>query len=178
VARSAILRPDGARPRPALFRATRPSVPAIATTVPDAEDERRIEAIRERVADRDVEAAVRFDATSIESLTGFHHLQTERPAAGGENAGEQQAGDRAGDGDPALPVELLGRALEAGQAAEDPEGDRLDAGPVASADGRVAELVDGDADEQPDGTEDTGGPRAGRRLQGGRGRARPASGRR
>jgi len=49
------------------------------TRVPHSEFESRIETIRDRLADSDADAAVWFDATSIEYVTGFHHIQTERP---------------------------------------------------------------------------------------------------
>jgi Xaa-Pro aminopeptidase len=49
------------------------------TRVPDAEFEKRLAATRERLSDTDADAAVWFEATSIEYLTGFHHIQTERP---------------------------------------------------------------------------------------------------
>lgn len=49
------------------------------TTVPAGEFERRLEAVRDTLSDTDADAAVWFDATSIEYLTGFHHIQTERP---------------------------------------------------------------------------------------------------
>jgi Xaa-Pro aminopeptidase len=49
------------------------------TTLPTGEFRDRLAAVRTRLADRDADAAVWFDATSIEYLTGFHHIQTERP---------------------------------------------------------------------------------------------------
>lgn len=49
------------------------------TRLPDAEFETRLELVRGRLADADADAAVWFDAISIEYLTGFHHVQTERP---------------------------------------------------------------------------------------------------
>ncbi|MFC6826553.1 M24 family metallopeptidase [Halopelagius fulvigenes] len=51
----------------------------MATRLPDAEFETRLTLVRGRLADADADAAVWFDATSIEYLTGFHHVQTERP---------------------------------------------------------------------------------------------------
>jgi len=51
------------------------------TRVPDSEFADRLAAVRDRLADADAEAAVWFDATSIEYLSGFHHIQTERPVA-------------------------------------------------------------------------------------------------
>ena len=50
------------------------------TRVPDAEFEERLAAARERLSDTAADAAVWFGATGIEYLTGFHHVQTERPA--------------------------------------------------------------------------------------------------
>ena len=49
------------------------------TELPAREYEHRIEAIRERLAETDADAAGWFGATSIGYLTGFHHIQTERP---------------------------------------------------------------------------------------------------
>ena len=51
------------------------------TRVPPEEFRARLTAVRERLADADADGAVWFDATSIEYLTGFHHIQTERPVA-------------------------------------------------------------------------------------------------
>ena len=51
------------------------------TRVPPEEFRARLTAVRERLADADAGGAVWFDATSIEYLTGFHHIQTERPVA-------------------------------------------------------------------------------------------------
>jgi Xaa-Pro dipeptidase len=51
------------------------------TSVPDAEFERRLAAVRERIADAEADAGVWFGATSIEYVTGFDHIQTERPVA-------------------------------------------------------------------------------------------------
>ena len=51
----------------------------MATRLPDAEFDDRIEAVRDRLAETDADAATWFGATSIEYLTGFHHIQTERP---------------------------------------------------------------------------------------------------
>ncbi|MFC6752224.1 M24 family metallopeptidase [Halorubrum tibetense] len=51
----------------------------MATRVPDTEFDDRLAAIRDRLADTDADAAAWFGATSIEYLTGFHHIQTERP---------------------------------------------------------------------------------------------------
>jgi Xaa-Pro dipeptidase len=49
------------------------------TRVPDAAFETRIEVVRDRLADSEADGAAFVDATSIEYLTGFHHVQTERP---------------------------------------------------------------------------------------------------
>jgi Xaa-Pro aminopeptidase len=49
------------------------------TRLPDAEYLARLDAVRGKLADTGADAAVWFDATSIEYLTGFHHIQTERP---------------------------------------------------------------------------------------------------
>jgi len=49
------------------------------TSVPDGEFRDRLAAVRERIAAADAEAGVWFGATSIEYLTGFDHIQTERP---------------------------------------------------------------------------------------------------
>jgi Xaa-Pro aminopeptidase len=51
----------------------------MASELPDSEYEERIGAVRDRIADRDADAGVWFGATSIGYLTGFHHIQTERP---------------------------------------------------------------------------------------------------
>lgn len=53
----------------------------MATELPASEYERRLATIRDRLADEDAEAGVWFNATSIEYLSGFHHIQTERPVA-------------------------------------------------------------------------------------------------
>jgi len=52
----------------------------MATRLPDAEFDDRLDAVRDRLAETDADAATWFGATSIEYLTGFHHIQTERPA--------------------------------------------------------------------------------------------------
>jgi len=49
------------------------------TTLPAGEYRDRLAAVRDRLAETDADAAVWFGATSIEYLTGFHHIQTERP---------------------------------------------------------------------------------------------------
>ena len=51
----------------------------MATEVPDREFADRLAAVRARLAETDADAAVWFGATSIEYVTGFHHIQTERP---------------------------------------------------------------------------------------------------
>ncbi|WP_265108395.1 M24 family metallopeptidase [Halosolutus halophilus] len=51
----------------------------MATELPDAEYEDRLERIRDRIAETDADAGLWFGATSIEYLTGFDHIQTERP---------------------------------------------------------------------------------------------------
>jgi len=53
----------------------------MATHLPEAEFDERLAAVRERIADSDADAGVWFGATSIEYLSGFHHIQTERPVA-------------------------------------------------------------------------------------------------
>lgn len=49
------------------------------TQVPDSEFGKRLEAVRDRIADTDAGAGVWFGATSIEYVSGFAHIQTERP---------------------------------------------------------------------------------------------------
>ncbi|MEF8780278.1 MAG: Xaa-Pro peptidase family protein [Haloferacaceae archaeon] len=51
----------------------------MATRVPPEEFRTRLTEVRGRLSDADADAAVWFGATSIEYLTGFHHIQTERP---------------------------------------------------------------------------------------------------
>ncbi|AFZ73901.1 M24 family metallopeptidase [Natronobacterium gregoryi] len=51
----------------------------MSTQLPAEEFERRLEAVRGRLAETDAGAGVWFGATSIEYLTGFDHIQTERP---------------------------------------------------------------------------------------------------
>ena len=53
----------------------------MATHLPASEFEGRIAAVRDRLRTTDADAATFFGATSIEYLTGFHHIQTERPVA-------------------------------------------------------------------------------------------------
>jgi Xaa-Pro aminopeptidase len=47
--------------------------------LPTAEFDRRLAAVRDRLRGTDADAGVWFGATSIEYLTGFDHIQTERP---------------------------------------------------------------------------------------------------
>ena len=49
------------------------------TRLPAVEYDDRLAAVRDRLAGTDADAAVWFGATSIAYLTGFHHIQTERP---------------------------------------------------------------------------------------------------
>ena len=49
------------------------------TELPGIEYEHRLETVRSRLAETDADAAAWFGATSIGYLTGFHHIQTERP---------------------------------------------------------------------------------------------------
>jgi Xaa-Pro aminopeptidase len=49
------------------------------TRVPESEYASRLAAVRDRLAETDADAGVWFGATSIEYLTGFDHIQTERP---------------------------------------------------------------------------------------------------
>ena len=49
------------------------------TRVPDSEFDDRLAAVRDRLADSDADAVVFFGVSAIEYLTGFHHIQTERP---------------------------------------------------------------------------------------------------
>ncbi|NHN47949.1 aminopeptidase P family protein [Halostella sp. JP-L12] len=51
----------------------------MSTRVPDSEFGDRLAAVRDRLAETDADAGVWFGATSIEYLTGFDHIQTERP---------------------------------------------------------------------------------------------------
>ena len=51
----------------------------MATRLPDSEFADRLGAVREKIADADADAGLWFGATSIEYLTGFDHIQTERP---------------------------------------------------------------------------------------------------
>jgi Xaa-Pro aminopeptidase len=49
------------------------------TRLPESEYASRLAAVRDRLAETDADAGVWFGATSIEYLTGFDHIQTERP---------------------------------------------------------------------------------------------------
>ncbi|WP_049921476.1 M24 family metallopeptidase [Halopiger djelfimassiliensis] len=49
--------------------------------LPATEFETRLGRVRDRLAETDADAGLWFGATSIEYLTGFDHLQTERPVA-------------------------------------------------------------------------------------------------
>lgn len=49
------------------------------TSAPTEEFKRRIDTVREKITDTDVDALCLFSPTSIEWVSGFHHLQTERP---------------------------------------------------------------------------------------------------
>ncbi len=51
----------------------------MATALPPAEYAQRLEAVRGKLRETGADAAVWFGATSIGYLTGFHHIQTERP---------------------------------------------------------------------------------------------------
>ena len=51
----------------------------MATRLPEGEFEDRLERVRDRIAEAEADAGVWFGATSIEYLTGFDHIQTERP---------------------------------------------------------------------------------------------------
>ena len=51
----------------------------MATRLPESAFEDRLAAVRDRLAETDADAATWVGATAIEYLTGFHHIQTERP---------------------------------------------------------------------------------------------------
>jgi len=51
----------------------------MSTELPRPEFDDRLAAVRERITEAEVDAGVWFGATSIEYLTGFAHIQTERP---------------------------------------------------------------------------------------------------
>lgn len=49
--------------------------------IPESEFDDRLEAVRHEISASGADAGVWFDSTSIEYLTGYHHLRTERPVA-------------------------------------------------------------------------------------------------
>jgi Xaa-Pro dipeptidase len=51
----------------------------MASRLPPSEYQTRLASVRDRLAENQSDAAVWFGSTSIEYLTGFNHLQTERP---------------------------------------------------------------------------------------------------
>ena len=51
----------------------------MATKLPESAFDDRLAAVRGRIETSEADAGVWFGATSIEYLTGFHHIQTERP---------------------------------------------------------------------------------------------------
>jgi Xaa-Pro dipeptidase len=51
----------------------------MSTQLPEREFDERLERVRERIAESEHDAGIWFGATSIEYLTGFAHIQTERP---------------------------------------------------------------------------------------------------
>jgi Xaa-Pro aminopeptidase len=51
----------------------------MSTRLPESEFDDRLATIRDRIGESSADAGVWFDATSIEYLTGFAHIQTERP---------------------------------------------------------------------------------------------------
>lgn len=51
----------------------------VLTHIPSSEFEARLETVREELAEGGFDALCLFSSTSIEWLSGFHHLQTERP---------------------------------------------------------------------------------------------------
>ena len=53
----------------------------MSSRLPSNEFVARLDAIRGSLADTDADAALWFDATNIEYLSGFNHVQTERPVA-------------------------------------------------------------------------------------------------
>ncbi|MFW6448372.1 MAG: M24 family metallopeptidase [Halobacteriota archaeon] len=53
----------------------------MASSLPDTAYADRLSTVRDRLVDLGADAGVWFDATSIDYLTGFHHVQTERPVA-------------------------------------------------------------------------------------------------
>ena len=52
---------------------------ALPTSLPQREFRERLSAVRDRIAETGADAGAWFGATSIEYLTGFDHIQTERP---------------------------------------------------------------------------------------------------
>ncbi|MFB6150519.1 MAG: M24 family metallopeptidase [Haloarculaceae archaeon] len=73
----------------------------MSTEVPASEFRSRLASVRDWLADESADAALWFDATSVEYLTGFHHVQTERPVA------LAVAADRVGVTVPRLEVERV-----------------------------------------------------------------------
>ena len=57
-----------------------PAPSNLSTELPAREYTQRLATVRNRLAETDADAAGFFSATSIGYLTGFHHIQTERPA--------------------------------------------------------------------------------------------------
>ncbi len=51
----------------------------MSTRLPDSEFDHRLADVREKIREQGADAGVWFGATSIEYLTGFDHIQTERP---------------------------------------------------------------------------------------------------
>ncbi|WP_435152232.1 M24 family metallopeptidase [Haladaptatus sp. DFWS20] len=51
----------------------------MSTRLPDSEFDHRLDEVRDKIREQDADAGVWFGATSIEYLTGFDHIQTERP---------------------------------------------------------------------------------------------------
>ncbi|MEF8851033.1 MAG: Xaa-Pro peptidase family protein [Haloarculaceae archaeon] len=115
------------------------------TRVPPAEFDARLATVRDRLAGTDADAAVWFDATNIEYLTGFHHIQTERPVALAVTA------ERVEVTVPRLEVERVGpnpRVDAVHDYFDYPQGDPVEA--VAEmVDGLGAESVLADADGAP-----------------------------
>ncbi|WP_396610591.1 M24 family metallopeptidase [Haloferax sp. S1W] len=79
-------------------------------SLPSSEFATRLDAVRGNFADTDADAGVWFSATSIEYLSGFNHIQTERPVA------LVVTDDR---------VELVGPRLELERASEVPQIDHM-----------------------------------------------------
>ena len=115
------------------------------TQVPDREFEQRLEEVRELLAEVDAAAGVWVGATAIEYLTGFHHIQTERPVvlAVTEDAVEITV--------PRLEVERVepNPRIEAVHSYFDyPQGDPIETA-VAMIEGMGAEAIAADADGAP-----------------------------